>query len=412
MFPSRTTTEEPGQLLLLAKRLHLFNLVAHYRLVSSALLYGLATRLTHNVYPGKRIVGNPLEQPTMKDPFFLEPIPWLSKAVQPFANYFNLPTLPLHIHEVLAAALLYTVVFYPLSPMLSNLLAGKHYSTLSRKKRLNWDAHVVSMVQSLLINSLALWVMAVDKERAAMDQDERIWGYTGAAAFIQALGAGYFVWDLFVTAANIDVFGPGTLAHAISALVVYSMGFVSRIIDPCCCPMNPKTSSLTNPLQRPFVNYYSCNFILWELSTPFLNVHWFMDKVNMTGSKAQLYNGFLLLGSFFMARLVYGTYQSYRVFNDIWSAVGTNPSTEKILSSSLMLYATPKSEVPFWLASSYLACNLVLNFLNFFWFFKMVTAVTKRFQPAKTPSVKADGAVSSTATGVSTSQAAARRRLA
>ena len=49
--------------------------------------------------------------------------------------------------------------------------------------------------------------------------------------------------------------------------------------------------------QRPFVNYYAPTFILYELSSPFLNIHWFCDKLNMTGSKIQLYNGFInLLG--------------------------------------------------------------------------------------------------------------------
>lgn len=162
----------------------------------------------------------------MKDPFFIPPIPWLVDAVQPWADYFDLPTLPAHIHEVLFSALLYTVVFYPLSPMLSNYFAPQHYSKLSRKKQLNWDAHVVSMVQATLINTMTLWVMFVDEERKNMDWEERIWGYTGAAGLIQGFAAGYFLWDLVVTALNFEVFGPGTLAHAAAALVVYSLGFV------------------------------------------------------------------------------------------------------------------------------------------------------------------------------------------
>ena len=52
------------------------------------------------------------------------------------------------------------------------------------------------------------------------------------------------------------------------------------------------------------MNYYGCVFLLYELSTPFLNIHWFCDKLNLTGSKIQLYNGFLLLGTFFLCRLV------------------------------------------------------------------------------------------------------------
>jgi hypothetical protein len=38
-------------------------------------------------------------------------------------------------------------------------------------------------------------------------------------------------------------------------------------------------------VNHPFANYYGLNFILYEISTPFLNIHWFFDKLNMTGSR-------------------------------------------------------------------------------------------------------------------------------
>ncbi|KFH40733.1 putative TLC domain-containing protein-like protein [Hapsidospora chrysogenum ATCC 11550] len=294
----------------------------------------------------------------MQDPFPIPPVPWLAELVQPWCDRFNLTTLPLHIHEVVAAALLYSVVFWPISPLISHFLAPDHYSKLPRKRRLNWDAHVVSMVQSCLINALAIWVILVDDERRAMTWEERIWGYTGGCALIQALAAGYFLWDLIVTSLNLDVFGIGTLAHAMAALLVYSLGF------------------------RPLVNYYSPIFILWELSTPFLNIHWFMDKMGMTGTRAQLYNGFLLLGSFFTCRLLFGTYHSYCVMGDFWRATRSPPGIEKLVSSS-MAFADEGATVPVWAALAYLSSNLTLNFLNFYWFFKMISAVRKRFQPAK-----------------------------
>ena len=168
----------------------------------------------------------------MKDPFFIAPIPWLVDWAEPWCQRLGLPTLPLHIHEVLAAALLYSVIFWPLSPIISSALAPRHYAKLPRKRRLNWDAHVVSMFQSVLINGLAIWVMFVDDERRSMNWEERVWGYTGAAGMIQALAAGYFVWDLFVTSLNLDVFGLGTLAHAIAALLVYALGFVRPAANP------------------------------------------------------------------------------------------------------------------------------------------------------------------------------------
>lgn len=107
-----------------------------------------------------------------------------------------------------------------------------------------------------------------------------------------------------------------------------------------------------------------------------------MDKVGMTGTKAQLYNGLILLFTFFSARLVYGTYQSVCVFSDLWAAMNINPTPEK-LASPVMAFATEKSTVPMWLGAVYLASNLTLNGLNFYWFFMMIRAVHKRFEPTK-----------------------------
>jgi hypothetical protein len=180
----------------------------------------------------------------MKDPFPIPPLPALSKAVQPWADYLSLPTLPLHIHEIIIIATFYQFVASVVSPVASKRLFPTQYAALSRSKRLNWDVHVVSLVQSTMINALALWVMFVDDERWNMDRQERVWGYDGAAAMIQALAAGYFLWDLIMTAANVHIFGLGMLAHAVSALLVYSFGFVRPFTPPpppppCCsgtCP--------------------------------------------------------------------------------------------------------------------------------------------------------------------------------
>ncbi|CAJ2513360.1 Uu.00g014790.m01.CDS01 [Anthostomella pinea] len=306
----------------------------------------------------------------MKDPFPIAPFPALSDAIRPWADYFHLPTLPLHIHEIVLGALFYQFVFSLVAPRLSSRLFPAKYAALSPSRRLNWNVHVVSFVQSTLINVLALWVMLVNDERRNMDWQERVWGYDGACAMIQALAAGYFLWDLIVTATNVSIFGPGMLAHAVSALLVYSLGF------------------------RPFVNYYSCNFILWELSSPFLNIHWFFDKLGMTGSRAQLYNGLMLIATFFSCRLVWGTYQSVMVARDVWSALHAQPaipvslSPDKVLNSTFpaqyaetMTYVSDSTSIPGWLAVLYILSNLTLNSLNFYWFFKMVDAVRKRFTP-------------------------------
>lgn len=76
---------------------------------------------------------------------------------------------------------------------------------------------------------LALWVLWNDAERVGMDYRARVWGYTGASGLVEALAAGYFAWDLWVSTVHLDVFGVGLLAHAVSAFGVYILGFVSIV---------------------------------------------------------------------------------------------------------------------------------------------------------------------------------------
>lgn len=116
--------------------------------------------------------------------------------------------------------------------------------------------------------------------------------------------------------------------------------------------------------QRPFCNYYGINFVLYELSTPPLNFHWFMDKFGMTGSTPQLINGIFLLTSFGGSRLVWGTYQNANMYSDIWHA-----------------YNTPGGlPVPPWLAAIYVLASATLTGLNVVWFGKMIQALIARFK--------------------------------
>ncbi|KAF8455283.1 TLC domain-containing protein [Kalaharituber pfeilii] len=277
----------------------------------------------------------------MPEPIF-PPWPPLTRLVGPFAERFNLNTLPLHIHEVLIAFITYHVIFL-LSPLYSSLLFPRHYPVLKPRTRINWDVHVVSLVQSTFISGLALYVMWVDKARS--EEEHRVFGYTPLGGQVQAFALGYFVWDLAMSAAYFDVFGIGFLMHALSAVFVFSLGF------------------------RPFVNYYGPIFVLFELSSPLLNFHWFFDKLHMTGSRYQLYNGIALISTFFLCRIVWGPIQSYRVFRDVWDAYNNPPMTRQ-----------EGIPVPGWLGIAYLGSNGLLNCLNYYWFGRMIDTVRKRFE--------------------------------
>lgn len=314
----------------------------------------------------------------MLDPFPFAPPQFLINATKPVADYLSLPTLPLHVHEVIFAIVVYQLIFSTFSPIISTYLFPNTYPQFNKRTRINWNVHVVSLVQSLVISIWGLYLMVYDDERREMNWAGRIWGYTGASGLLQGLATGYFIWDLIVTAMHVDIFGYGMLAHATAATTVFTLGF------------------------RPFVNYYGPVFILYELSTPFNNVHWFLDKLHLTGSMYQWVNGIILIVTFFLCRLVWGGINSYFVFADMFSAfnagrvfgnsdlglklgLGDSAPTASgdemnATNAQIMRFAGDKT-LPLWLAMSYLASNIVLNLLNYYWMNKMIETIRKRFDP-------------------------------
>ena len=131
------------------------------------------------------------------------------------------------------------------------------------------------------------------------------------------------------------------------------------------------------------------------MSTPFLNLHWYLDKCDMTGGRAQLINGIALLVTFFGSRLVWGTYQSVKVYQDILTVLQTNASDNEVKSriwagekSEVMHFADDGKVLPLWLAYTYLGSNTILTVLNFYWFWRMIETVTKRFRSPPDKKVK------------------------
>jgi hypothetical protein len=106
----------------------------------------------------------------------------------------------------------------------------------------------------------------------------------------------------------------------------------------------------------------------------------------MTGSVYQLINGIFLLMTFLGCRLVWGTYQSVRVYQDVWNSLFHTPAAAGKsaipIHEGVMRFAG-EEYVPVWLAFTYLGSNIILNTLNFYWFGKMIEALRKRFTPPK-----------------------------
>jgi hypothetical protein len=117
-------------------------------------------------------------------------------------------------------------------------------------------------------------------------------------------------------------------------------------------------------------NYHGSVFVLYELSTPFLNIHMFLHQLGLTGSKLQLYNGIIFTAVFFSCRIAYGWYASAVWYMDIWNALNfvQKPGTKAFPVTPFGV----NDRLDLWVVGVYTLSNLVLNTLNVIWLSQMI----------------------------------------
>jgi hypothetical protein len=122
--------------------------------------------------------------------------------------------------------------------------------------------------------------------------------------------------------------------------------------------------------------YYGIQYALIELSTPFVNFHWFLNKLGRAGSKLQIANGMVLIVVFATCRLVWGSYLTVVFSRDAWSALHAKGSHWTVYDYSprqdpLLL----EHEALWWVVAVFLSSNAVIMSLSAFWFTKMIKMV-------------------------------------
>jgi len=219
------------------------------------------------------------------------------------------------------------------SHFLSRSLFPKTYNSLEKKKQTQWNIRVVSLIHSVIVSLSCLYLL-VESELS----NERVFGHSHSASIIFTISCSYFLWDTLVTLYNFQDFGFGFLIHGVSCFLIYFFVF------------------------KPLFMYYGLCFLLYEMSTPFLNINWFFDKFQMTGTIPQLFNGIILVLTFGFIRLIFGFFISLQFY--------------------LSVFEVLDQVEPFFIAL-YSIANIVLNSLNVYWFTLMIPSVIARFSSPK-----------------------------
>lgn len=269
----------------------------------------------------------------------------------PFESYRPFPKtsdnlFAAHWHEIVGAAIFYFTIQATVKP-LATLILGKTYTTLPKKTRIDFDIHIVSMVQCIVSIVLTFYHFNNPHwQNRSNDPVNSLLGSTPFGGMVGAVSAGYFIWDIWVCARYFDIFGVGFLLHGGAAL----FGMICTLI-PYCQP-------------------WTASFLAFEISTPFVNLNWFASRMpeGTFSDSFVIINGLLLMVVFFFIRIIWGFYAIAQLAID-------------------MTYSL--DQINNFIPATLLVLNFGLDVLNVFWFYKMVRIARKKASK-RSPDKKTD----------------------
>ncbi|PIA14426.1 DUF887-domain-containing protein [Coemansia reversa NRRL 1564] len=258
-------------------------------------------------------------------------------TAQALCIWLGLPKLAPYWPALVALAILFQLLRLS-SNTLSSLVFGSRFDALTTRQKYDWGVRFVSQVHAIVVVIFAVPIL-FNKELSS----DKLYGFSSYAAGVYTIVCGYFLWDICVSISDVKRLGLGFVLHAIASFGVYILSF------------------------RPSLQYYGASFIMFEASTIFLNINWWLDKLGMTGSRLQLYNASALLSLYLIVRILFGTFMSYSMFKDL---------------------DTKGTQTPVALYYFYRLANHTVLALSYYWFYLMIVAVKKRFPPARDAELK------------------------
>ncbi|VVB12394.1 unnamed protein product [Arabis nemorensis] len=212
----------------------------------------------------------------------------------------------------------------------------KSYSALTKIKRIEWNNRGISTVHAIFISFMALYfVFFADlfSDQRMLHQGLMVFRSSPLSNFGLGISIGYFIADL----AMIFWYFP-------------SLGGSEYIFHHCLSGIGVAYSLFTGEAQL-----YTYMVLISELTTPEINLRWYLDIAGLKRSKAYLINGVAIFLAWLIARILLFIYMFYHVY------IHYDQVVQMHTFGYLLVFVVPIS----------------LSIMNLMWFGKIVKGLKK-----------------------------------
>ena len=227
------------------------------------------------------------------------------------------------------------LVVEKISCVVSEMVFKEAFTSLTKQEKTRWGVQCVAGLHALVICPLCAYILLFTSELT----EDRFYGHNFLADVLLCITSSYFIFDMVVVIRDRrDVrFSESVVFffHGLAAFLSFS---------PCLAPM---------------LQYYATFFLLYELSTPCLNVRQNMLLLKMSDTKlfAWMEKGFFFI--FGLVRIGVGLPSTVFFWIDMLACLREGRQQNTAVYISI------------------LTVNILLNVLNVYWFTLMIKKVVK-----------------------------------
>ncbi|CAF0720232.1 unnamed protein product [Adineta steineri] len=235
---------------------------------------------------------------------------------------------------VATSFILFIILYKFINPFLSNILI-ENYKHLTIAQKIEWSTRINSSINSFTVGIICVYMMIVDR---GLDENPLVYKSYLLKTNLSIV-IGYLLSDSVIVIIHYKKIGDlFTMSHHLVSMYAFIYVLTLNVMP------------------------YFANFrLLAELSTPLVNIRWFLDTLKFPKtSKAFVLNGVLMTLIFFFVRIVAMPIYWWKVYTvaitPLWSHMGH---------------------------FRYVLINvcIVLDIINLYWFSKMVQGCLRILKP-------------------------------